>query len=314
MTPSSLRIVFMGTPDFAVPALSALIEGPDRIVAVVTQPDRPRGRGKKQQPPPVKRCAEDAGLSVLQPTTIRGAEFHDRLEALHPDLTVVAAYGRILPEELLRVPQLGTINVHGSLLPRYRGAAPIQWAIINGDSRTGITIMQMDAGMDTGDILLQRQLDIGAEETAGELFPRMARLGGEALTAALDRLRRGELEAKKQDEALVTMAPPLTKEMGHLDWTKSARELHCLIRGLDPWPSAFVFFGEKRYRLFAPRVIDGNAAEQPGTICRADREGLLIATGSGYLLIGEIQPDGRKRMTVQACLCGTSFPVGGRFI
>ncbi len=310
MTPSIFRIIFMGTPDFAVPPLEALIAGPDEVVAVVTQPDRPKGRGKKLTPPPVKLIAEAAGIPVLQPTAIKTAEYHDRLRSFKPDLFIVAAYGRILPGSLLNLPPLGTINVHGSLLPHYRGAAPIQWAVIKGDAETGITIMQMDEGMDTGDILLQESLPIEEDDTAGVLFQKMAELGSKTLIQALDRLRKDQLPPGKQDDSLATEAPLLKKEMGHLDWTRSARELHCLIRGLDPWPLAYAFFNGKRYRLFSPQFVNKKASEEPGTLCRVDKNGLLIATGEGYLLIREIQPDGKKRMSVQACLCGTSFSVG----
>ena len=310
MTLPTFRIIFMGTPDFAVPSLQKLIQGPDDLVAVVTQPDRPRGRGKKLLPPPVKQLAQEVGLPVLQPTAIKTEEFHEQLRALEPDLMVVAAYGRILPGTLLHLPRLGTINVHGSLLPKYRGAAPIQWAIIRGESETGITIMQMDEGMDTGDILLQQAIPITEDDTAGTLFEKMAHLGSESLLQALDRLRRGELQAQPQDDALATEAPLLKKEMGHLDWTQSAQSLHCLIRGLDPWPSAYIFLAGKRYRIFSPQVVDLETGEEPGTLCRADKDGLLFATGKGSLLIREIQPDGKKRMPVQSCLCGTTFPVG----
>ncbi|HFQ90908.1 MAG TPA: methionyl-tRNA formyltransferase, partial [Desulfobulbus sp.] len=228
---SPLRILFMGTPDFAVPSLQALIDGPDQVVAVVCQPDRPRGRGRKLTPPPVRRCAEAAGIPVLQPSSIRTDEFHDTVRELRPDLIVVAAYGRILPGSLLNLPPMGTINVHGSLLPKYRGAAPIQWAVINGETETGVTIMQMDEGMDTGDILLPVKTPIGEEDTAGTLFARLARLGGEALVKAIALLKEGRLTPIPQDDTLATEAPMLTKEQGRLDWSRDARSLHCLIRG-----------------------------------------------------------------------------------
>ncbi|HEB50559.1 MAG TPA: methionyl-tRNA formyltransferase [Desulfobulbus sp.] len=308
-----LRIVFMGTPDFAVPALQALIHGPDQVVAAVCQPDRPRGRGRKLTPPPVKVCAEAAGIPVLQPASIRSEEFHQAVRELRPDLIVVAAYGKILPGSLLNLPPMGTINVHGSLLPKYRGAAPIQWAVINGETETGVTIMQMDEGMDTGDILLPVKTPISEEDTAGTLFARLARLGGEALVQAIALLKEGRLTPVPQDDALATEAPMLTKEQGRLDWSRDARSLHCLIRGLDPWPSAYTFLGGKRFRLFRPAVVAGEVSQPPGTICRADREGLLIATGRDHLLVREIQPEGKKRMDVQACLCGGRIHAGDRF-
>ncbi len=308
-----LRIVFMGTPDFAVPSLQALIDGPDEVVATVCQPDRPRGRGRKLTPPPAKVCAEAAGIPVLQPTSIRTDEFLDTVRDLRPDLIVVAAYGRILPGSLLNLPPMGTINVHGSLLPKYRGAAPIQWAVINGERETGVTIMQMDEGMDTGDILLPVSIPIGDEDTAGTMFDKLSRLGGEALVRAIALLKEGKLTPIPQDDSLATEAPMLKKEMGHLDWSRGASELHCLIRGLDPWPSAYSFLNGKRFRLFRPAVVEDAAAEPPGTICRADRQGLLIATGRGHLLVREVQAEGKKRMEVQACLCGGTLRAGDRF-
>ena len=309
----SLRIIFMGTPEFAVPTLQALIDSPDEVITVICQPDRKKGRGKKLSPPPVKILAEQAGIPVLQPTAIRTDDFLDTIRALRPDLIVVTAYGRILPGSLLNLPPLGTINVHGSLLPKYRGAAPIQWAVIRGESETGVTTMQMDEGMDTGDILLPVTLPIGENDTSGSLFDKLSRVGGKALVKAIGMLKGGKLVPVKQNDALATEAPMLNKEMGHLDWNKEAHELHCLIRGLDPWPSAYGFLAKKRFRFFKPQVITGAVQEAPGTLCRADKEGILIATGRDYLLIREIQPEGKKRMTVQSCLCGMQLPVGEKF-
>ena len=307
-----LRIVFMGTPDFAVPSLEALIAGPDQVVAVVCQPDRERGRGKKVSPPPVKTAALEHGLPVLQPESVRKEPFLTQMRALAPDLLVVVAYGRILPGELLRLPPLGAINVHGSLLPRYRGAAPIQWAVINGDTETGITIMRMDEGMDTGDILLTVAEPIGWEDTAGSLFNRLARLGGNTLAQTLPLLQSGQLLAVPQDPALATMAPMLTKEDGHLDWTQPATALHCRIRGLDPWPSAYAFLGDTRLRLFAPEVVYKHFTHPPGTILRADNEGLLVAAGRDALLIHEIQPEGKKRMDAATWQLGARVPTGAQ--
>jgi methionyl-tRNA formyltransferase len=305
-----LRIVFMGTPDFAVPSLQALIEGPNQVVTVVCQPDRQRGRGKVLSPPPVKVLAEQHGIPVLQPPSVRKEPFLEQLRELAPDLLVVVAYGKILPSALLQLPRLGAINVHGSLLPQYRGAAPIQWAVINGESETGITIMQLDEGMDTGDILLTVPVAIGPQETAGDLFDRLARLGGETLGPAIERLKQGQLTPQPQNHALASAAPMLTKEMGHLDWSLSATRLHCLIRGLDPWPSAYGFIEGKRYRFFNPEIVRYKAAQPPGTLCRVDNQGLLIATGEDSLLIREIQPEGKKRMEVATCLRGARLAPG----
>jgi methionyl-tRNA formyltransferase len=310
---SPLRIIFMGTPGFAMPSLQGLLDGPDEIVAAVCQPDRKKGRGKKLCPPPGKMLAEKAGIPVLQPSCICNDEFFATISSLRPDLIVVTAYGRILPDRLLNLPRLGTINVHGSLLPKYRGAAPVQWAVINGETETGVTIMQIDEGMDTGDILLLARLPITEEDTSGTLFTKLAELGGQTLVEAVALLKEGKLQAVRQDDSQASCAPMLKKEMGHLDWSKSAAELHCLIRGLDPWPSAYGFIDNRRFRFFKPQVVEGEVKEPPGTLCRADRDGLLVATGKDYLLIREIQPEGKKRMCVQACICGMKLPAGEQF-
>jgi len=305
-----LRIVFMGTPDFAVPSLQALLDGPDQVVAVVCQPDRERGRGKVLSPPPVKVLAEQHGLPILQPQSVRKEPFLEQMRALAPDILAVVAYGKILPGELLQLPRLGAINVHGSLLPKYRGAAPIQWAVINGEAETGITIMQLDEGMDTGDILLTVPVAIGPQETAGELFDRLSLLGGATLADALEQLKRGRLLPQPQNHALASTAPMLNKEMGHIDWSLPAARLHCLIRGLDPWPSAYGFIDGKRHRFFSPEIVRLTPDKPPGTIWSADNQGLLIAAGEDCLLIREIQPEGKKRMDVAACLRGAAIAPG----
>jgi methionyl-tRNA formyltransferase len=314
MAASPYRILFMGTPAFAVPSLQALLDHGEEVVAVVTQPDRPKGRGRKLAPPPVKELALAHGLPVLQPTKIRTAEFLDELRAFNADLFVVTAYGRILPGPLLNLPRLGTINVHGSLLPKYRGAAPIQWAILRGEQETGITIMQMDEGMDTGDILLPRALAITPEDTAATLAARMAALGGQTLIEALDLLKAGKLPRQPQDHSLATDAPPLTKEMGVIDWQRSARDLSCLIRGLDPWPTAHAVLNGETIRLFKPAVVTAAVPDPPGTVIRADKAGLLVATGEALLQVGELQRDGGKRLPAADFLRGYPIAPGSRFI
>ncbi|MBU0481641.1 MAG: methionyl-tRNA formyltransferase [Proteobacteria bacterium] len=304
------RIIFMGTPEFAVPSLQSLLSGPDEVVAVVTQPDRPKGRGRKVAAPPVKELALAKGLPVLQPTAIKTAAWREELAAYRPDLFIVAAYGRILPKSLLELPPHGTINVHGSILPSYRGAAPIQWAILNGDTFTGVTIMQMDEGMDTGDILLTAETRITPEDTAGSLAGRLAEIGGATLLEALAKLHEGRLVRQVQAHHLATSSPPLTKEQGLIDWRRPAFALSCQIRGLDPWPTAYTFIEGTRLRLFKPSVVDRAATEKPGTICRADKDGLLIATGEKYLLTEELQAEGAKRMTTGAYLQGRSIKPG----
>jgi methionyl-tRNA formyltransferase len=313
-THKNFRIIFMGTPDFSVPALQELIDGPDQVVAVVTQPDRPKGRGKKLTQPPVKVLAESAGIPVLQPTKIKTTEFADELRSFSPDLIIVAAYGRILPSSILDLPPFGCINIHGSLLPRHRGAAPIQWAILAGDKEAGITIMQMDVGMDTGAMLLPASVPVELNDTAGSLFTKLANLGGTALLNALDLLRDNKLPPIEQDHTLATEAPPLKKENGAIDWDKSAWEIHCLIRGMDPWPTAYSFLNGKRFRFFSPELNDTPCNQEPGSIIQADRNGLLLATGAGALLVHEIQPEGKKRMSVEAYLCGQPLEEGQKFL
>lgn len=312
-TDRPLRIIFMGTPQFAVPTLQALLDHGEDVVAVVCQPDRPKGRGRKLAPPPVKELALAHNLPVLQPSKIKTEEFHDEIRALAADLIVVTAYGRILPGSLLNLPRLGTINVHGSLLPNYRGAAPIQWSILNGDAETGVTIMQMDEGMDTGDILLPGSLPIEDDDTAGTLAEKMADLGGRLLIEALERLKDGNLPPQKQNDSLATLSPPLCKHQSEIDWQKSATEISCQIRGLDPWPMAHTTLDGKWLRLFSPKVIAETATEPPGTLSRADKNGLLIATGQNYLLAREVQLEGGKRMAADAFLRGRPLAPGIRF-
>jgi methionyl-tRNA formyltransferase len=307
------RIIFMGTPEFAVPVLKGLLAGPDQIVAVVTQPDREKGRGRRVSPPPVKGSALAAGLPVLQPAKIKTQDFRDTLAAFRPDMIVVVAYGRILPPSLLELPPLGCINVHGSLLPKYRGAAPIQWAVINGETEVGVTIMRMDEGMDTGDILLPARITADRDETAGSLFIKLADLGSATLQQTLNLLREDKLTPVPQNHSLATLAPMLTKEHGLIDWSKPAHELHCLIRGLDPWPTAYSFLAQKRFQFFAPDIVRYMGGAAPGTLLRADKEGLLVATGHDAVLIKGIQPEGGKRMTVDAYICGHPLEPGQIF-
>ena len=304
------RIIFMGTPDFAIPALKALINGPDHIVAVITQPDRPKGRGRKPVAPPVKNIALEHEIPVLQPLKIKTSEFTDSLRQFAPDVIIVAAYGRILPPQVLRLPPHGCINIHGSLLPRHRGAAPIQWSIIKGDEEVGVTIMQMDEGLDTGDIILRKAITPEPDETSGSLFPKIAELGGQALMDTLDMLRIGGLALIRQDHGQATHAPLLSKQDGLLDWNQPAKNLHNLIRGLDPWPRAFCIEGKSKLQLFNPEVVFENSSLPPGTIIRADREGLLVSTTEFCLLIKEVQPEGKKRMKVEAFLNGHQLKPG----
>ncbi|MCP4343434.1 MAG: methionyl-tRNA formyltransferase [Desulfobulbaceae bacterium] len=310
MSKQPLRIIFMGTPDFAAAILQALIDGPDEVVALVTQPDRAKGRGKKLSPPPAKVLAEAADIPVLQPTKIKTEEFRNGLLTYRPDLIVVAAYGRILPKSLLELAPLGCINVHGSLLPQYRGAAPIQWSVLNGDEETGVTILQMNEGMDTGDILLKASIETEPDETAGSLFDKLAVLGCETLLKAIKGLQDGTLIPVSQNHELATVAPMLKKDDGLIDWHKDAKNIECLIRGLDPWPTAYCFLNSKRLRLFGPEVLHKDSDAQPGTVLQADKRGIFIACGNNTLVIKEIQPEGKKRMPVASFLCGHPIAAG----
>jgi len=300
----------MGTPDFGVPSLQALTDGPDEVVAIVTQPDRRKGRGKKLAPPPVKLLGESLDIPVLQPTKIRTEEFRNGLLSYQPDLIVVTAYGRILPPSLLELTPMGCINVHGSLLPLHRGAAPIQWSVIKGDKKTGVTIIRMNEGMDTGDILLKADIIPSPEETAGTLFNKLAQLGSETLLRAIQGLKDGTIAATAQEHEQATEAPMLKKSDGLIDWSKNGENLECLVRGLDPWPSAFCFCEGKRLRLFRPEVVYKESGAQPGTLLQADKRGLLVACGENTLLIREVQPEGKKRMMVEAFLCGYPLKPG----
>jgi methionyl-tRNA formyltransferase len=304
----------MGTPEFAVPSLKALLENDENVVCVVTQPDRPKGRGRLLSSPPVKKLAQAAAIPVLQPENIRSNAFLSSLKKYEPDLIALTAYGKILPAELINLPPLGTINVHGSLLPKYRGAAPVQWAVINGETETGITIMQMDAGIDTGDILLQEKIFIAPTDTAGTMSVKLAELGGTALAKAIDLMRRDTLTPIKQDDSQASRAPLLAKKDGLVDWSMSAAQLSCLIRGLDPWPSAYTSLAGRRLRLFSPEVANTSCghstSQKPGTVCAADRSGLLATTGNGNLLIKEIQAEGARRMGVDAFIKGNPIQPG----
>lgn len=310
MSTQSLRIIFMGTPEFAATTLQALIDGPDEVVAVITQPDRAKGRGKKLTPPPTKVIAEAADIPVLQPSKIKTEEFRNGLLTYQPDLFVVAAYGRILPPSILDLAPMGCINVHGSLLPKYRGAAPIQWAVINRDQEVGVTIIQMNEGMDTGDILLKSAIKPAKGETAGSLFDKLAQLGSETLLKAVRGLKEGTVIPTPQEHDLATNAPMFTKNDGCISWDKDSGELEGLIRGLDPWPTAFCFLDGKRVRLFSPEVIHKDSDLAPGVVIQADKRGILISCGTNCLLIREIQPEGKKRMPVEAFLCGCELPQG----
>ena len=300
----------MGTPDFAVPSLEALLSSGDQVVGVVCQPDRPKGRGHQVVAPPVKLVAERAGIPVLQPLKIRTPEFLQALSSWQPDVIAVAAYGRILHTPILQLPPMGCVNVHGSLLPKYRGAAPVQWAVINGETETGITTMRMDEGMDTGAMFLQARLEILPEDTAGTLAPRLAELGGRLLIETLARLKAGTLVPIKQDDQQATMAPLLKKEDGLMDWTMSAMTLTNRVRGLSPWPGAYTFLGAERWNIWKAVPQATVTTDTPGTIVAVNKQSIVVATGDGLLEIREIQTANSKRMAVAQFLAGHRVTVG----
>ena len=300
----------MGTPEFAVPPLRALHRAGHAIPMVVTQPDRPKGRGRKTTPPPVKAAAIDLGLTVAQPATIRSADFIEKLRKLEPDLCVVVAMGQILSQALLDIPRMGAINVHASLLPKYRGAAPIQWALINGERETGITTMRMDAGLDTGDMLLSARTDITPEDTAQTLHDRLSILGADLLVETIDGLISNTITPVPQDHGLASQAPLLKKDDGRIDWYKPAGAIDTFIRGMTPWPGAFSFMGDKRLKIFAARPVPLTSPAPPGTVIKGFSDELRVATGDQALTILELQAASGKRLPVRDYLIGNPVPEG----
>lgn len=307
------RIVFMGTPEYAVPSLRSMVSAGLEVVAVVTQPDRPKGRGRKPLPPPVKRAALEMGIPALQPVRVSEPAFCEEIARFTPDILVVVAFGQILKESLLRIPRWGSLNIHASLLPRYRGPAPIQWAILKEERRTGLTAMHMDQGLDTGPILLQEALPIGPEETAGELHDRLSRLSGPFLIKSLERLMAGTWVETPQDEALATYAPKITKGFSVVSWEDSARRIAALIRGLDPSPGAVTRALDRDIKVFSARVAqEGGSGWVPGRVHGQTREGILVETGDGMVEIRELQAPGRKRMSGPEFLRGFRLEQGER--
>ena len=306
------RVIFMGTPEFAVPCLAALYEHCD-VIGVVTQPDKPRGRGQKLVPSPVKAWAEAHGLPVWQPKRIKEEDFTAFLEEQKPDLMVVVAFGQILSQRILDIPPYGCINVHGSLLPRYRGAAPMQWCVIDGEKKTGITTMFMDAGLDTGDMLLKAEFPIGPDTTLEEVHDGLMALGAKVLIDTLEELSAGTLKRIPQTGES-NYAPMLTKETGHIHWQDATQKIHNLVRGLDSWPGAYTFLAGKKYKIWRTRCTTEKTEAQPGTILRADKkEGLFVAAGDGVLEITELQAPGKKRMAAKDYLNGHAIALPATF-
>ena len=308
-----MKIVYMGTPDFAVAPLEAILKAGHEVTAVVTQPDRQKGRGREVQYSPVKECALSYGIPVLQPLKIKEKDAVEELRKYPADIFVVAAFGQLLSEEILNMPRLGCINIHASLLPAYRGAAPIQWCVINGEEKTGVTIMQMAKGMDTGDILLQKEVVLDEKETGGSLFDRLMETGAELIVEALPKIEAGELIPVVQKEELATYAGKITKDMGNIDFAKSAVTIERLIRGLNPWPSAFTHYKGKILKIWEADVVSEcvNAENPvPGTVIAMDKESFTLATGESALRIRSLQPEGKKRMSCAEFMRGYEVKVG----
>lgn len=307
-----MKMIFMGTPDFAAGALRALIAAGHDVAAVVTQPDKAKGRSREPVPSPVKVCALEHNIPVLQPKRVKAPESVEELKAYRADIYIVAAYGQILSQEILDIPKYGCLNIHASLLPKYRGAAPIQHVIIDGEERTGITIMQMDAGIDTGDMLYKKETAIGPEDTYETLHDRLMVLGGEAVTEALALLEQGKLIPEKQDDSQSCYAPLIGKSMGEIDFSKTAAEVDRLIRGMTPWPSAYTGIRDRQLKIWkaVPDVKRDVSGHVPGEILSVEKDSVTVATGKGVLRLLELQAEGKKRMTAHDFLLGVKLQPG----
>lgn len=316
-----MKVIFMGTPDFAVSTLSAIAEAGHEILLAVSQPDKPKGRGKQLQFPPVKQWAVEHDIPVYQPKRIKDPEAVEYLRGFDADIIIVAAFGQILPKEILEMPRFGCVNVHASLLPKYRGAAPIQWAVINGDKVSGVTTMQMGVGLDDGDMLMKKTVELAADETGGSLFDRLAVLGGELCVETMKGLEEGTITPVPQDPREATHVGMIQKSMGRMDFTQSAGALECLIRGLNPWPSAYTYMDGKMLKVWKAAVAEDlpHQTEEnpviaehpvPGMVCRVDKEGIWLLTGEGYLILQEVQLEGKKRMAAADFLRGHELAVG----
>lgn len=303
-----MNVIFMGTPEFAVPTLKKLYENGHNIQLVVTQPDKPSGRGKKLKKSEVKEAAEQLNLQIFQPDKIKKTENIEELKKYNPDVIVVVAYGQILSKEILDMPKYGCINVHASLLPKLRGAAPLNWAIISGETHTGVTTMKMDVGLDTGDMLLKSQVDIDENMNVGELHDVLMEKGAELLIETLEKLERNELSPQKQDDLLSNYAPMLNNENRKIDWNKSAKQIHNLIRGLSPWPTAYFMMEDKQVKVYESSYLNEKTNHETGYIIRANNEGIFVATGDGIVILKEIQMPGKNKMKVDSYLRGNKFP------
>lgn len=308
------RVVFMGTPEFAVPSLNALLDAGYEVAGVFTQPDRPAGRGNRLTACPVKVRALERGCEVFQFEKVKTPEGVAQLKALQPDVIVTAAFGQILTQEILDIPRHGVVNVHASLLPRHRGSAPINWCILQGEKTAGVTTMLTARGIDTGDMLLKAETEIGALETAGELTVRLADMGGKLLAETLEKYLGGEIRPIPQDEAASTYEPMLTREMGEIDWTRPAEEIACQVRGLNPWPCAYTDYAAGRLKVYLAQPVEAETDAAPGTVIASGaKTGLIVACGAGCLELLEIQAPNARRMTAKAYLMGKKIEIGTRF-
>jgi methionyl-tRNA formyltransferase len=305
-----MQVVFMGTPDFAVPALSCLHQSDHNLILVVTQPDRPKGRGRKLTPPPVKIAAEKMGYEIYQPGAVFDVKLEEKISNLRPDLVVVVAFGFILTRRLLEIPRFGAVNIHASLLPKYRGPAPIQWAIINGEDTTGVTAIQMDEKMDTGDILLAEETEIASDETSATLHDRLSELGGDLLIRVMNQIADGSTASMPQDHARATYCTLLKKQDGHINWSLPAERIEAVIRGVTPWPGAYTVYGDKRLKIFKAKVESITVEEPPGTVTRSFFGEMRVATGKGVLSIQEVQSGSGKRLFIKEFVLGNQIPVG----
>ncbi len=309
-----MRILFMGTPDFAEASLNALIADGRNVVGVVTNPDKPKGRGHKMMKPPVKEAAERAGIPVWQPQSLKNGELREVLRELNPDVICVVAYGRILPSYVLEYPKYGCVNVHGSILPAYRGAAPIQRSVINGEEFAGITTMLMNEGLDTGDMLLCEKVKIGEDETSEDLFDRLAPIGGQLLLKTLDGLKNNAITPEKQDDSLSTYAPMIKKEEGLIDWSADGKTIHNLVRGMNSWPMAYTYYKGEAVKIISVSTENVSSGEVPGTILGVEKnKGLRVACGNGTVVVREVQFPGSRRMNVEDYMRGHEINPGSMF-
>ena len=308
-----MKVIFMGTPDFSVGTLEALVEAGHEVCLVVTQPDKPKGRGKEMQFTPVKEAAVKHGIEVYQPRKIREPECVEKLKQYNADIMVVVAFGQILPKEILEMTSYGCVNVHASLLPKYRGAAPIQWSIIDGEEVTGVTTMQMDEGLDTGDMLLKTEVPITKEETGESLHDKLADAGAALCVETLAKLQEGSIVPEKQGESTTAYAKMLDKKLGNIDWSKSAVEIERLVRGLNSWPSAYTHWKQKVMKIWKAEVVTDNSSKEPGVVAKVEKDGFYVQTGDGLLKVLELQIPGKKRMDAGAFLRGYTLEPGVAF-